>query len=175
MASSPDHIRYRRAQESLGRGLAYHGRGQWQQAINAFKGCLTDDPGNREALYHTAICHACLGRAPESLDILRDLLARPDTDDAFRVRVLQTLGKVGIQINNYPLAAQALHQAFEITGIGGAPILNQLAAVMCKAGDLDRGFDLFLKAADAASNAPEPQTGAPKHQRPKNDGGFVLG
>ena len=135
-------------EDSLRRGIAYVQRRQWQQALNALNTCLQAEPGNLEARYHLALSQAGAGRAREAQRVLEETLALPRLDDYNRVRLLKLSGQVAIQIGDYQLAADSLDAAFEITGVGGAPILNQLAQVMCKAGDFERGFNLYFQALD---------------------------
>ncbi|MBH25311.1 MAG: hypothetical protein CMH57_12845 [Myxococcales bacterium] len=143
---SADDFHQQRAADALRRGVAYARRHQWQQAMNALTSCLQEEPNNLEARYYMAISQASSGRAREARRLLEQTLAMPRLDDFQRVRLLKLLGKVSIQSSDYHLAADSLHQAFTLTGVGGAPILNELAQVMCKAGDFDRAFDLYIKA-----------------------------
>ncbi|MEL6182368.1 MAG: tetratricopeptide repeat protein [Myxococcota bacterium] len=143
---STDDYQQQRAGDALRRGIAYVHRHQWQQAMNALTSCLQEEPGNLDGRYYMAISQASSGRAREARRLLEQTLQLPRLDDFHRVRFLKLLGKVSIQSSDYHLAADSLHEAFTLTGVGGAPILNDLAQVMCKAGDFGRGFDLFFKA-----------------------------
>ena len=149
--SDPPNIQTQRAQDALRRGVAYTQRRQWQQALNALSTCLQVDPRNIEARYHVALSQAGSGRAREARRVLEQTLEIPNLDDYNRVRLLKLLGQLSIQTGEYQLAADSLDAAYSITGTGGASILNQLAQVMCKAGDFERGFGLYLQALDHSS------------------------
>ena len=138
-------------EDALRRGVGYVERRQWQQAINALNSCLQADPANLEARYNLALSQSGCGRANEALRVLEETLMLPRLDDFNRVRLLKLVGQVAIQTGNYQLAADNLDAAFKITGVGGAPILNQLGQVMCKAGDFERGFGLYFQALEHAS------------------------
>lgn len=139
-------LQRQRANASLERGVAYIHRKQWQQAASALQNALTESPQSIPVHYHLAFCFANTGNALRARRLLEDALALPHTDDAWRVRLLRLLARVSMQASDYALAAECLESAVAITGLGGAPILNQLAQVFCKSGDFERGFELFVKA-----------------------------
>ena len=46
----------------MGRGNAYAGRGQWDQALRAYSSALEEDSESVEARYRLAICQARIGQ-----------------------------------------------------------------------------------------------------------------
>ena len=138
-------MRAERAEAAYERGRAYAARRQWQQALRALSAALGDAPEHIEAHRELARCHAQMGNGREALRLLDQALELPRLDDASKVGLLQLLGRVSIQNADYHRASEAFQEALDITGTGGAPILNQLAEVMCKSGDFDRGFALFFR------------------------------
>lgn len=130
----------------MARGLGYARLGQWQQAIRALTTALEESPEHVEAHHQLAVCHAQTGNAREARRLLQRALGLPRLGDAERVGLLRLLGRVGIQMNDYALAAECFEEALGITGTSGGPILNQLAQVMCKSGDYERGFALYVRA-----------------------------
>ncbi len=141
-----EEMNYERARASLNRGIAYANREQWQQAINALESALEDDHQLLPAQYYLALCYGHTGNGLHACRLLEDLRDNPRLDDGWRVRVLQLLSKVGIQMREYELAADSLEQAYHLTGAGGSAVLNSLAQVLCKAGNYKRGFELYFKA-----------------------------
>lgn len=128
------------------RGLGYARRAQWPQAIRALRSALESDPGHLESHIELGRALSQTGQAFEGLRMLERALVLPGLDDAARVRVLRLLGRASIQEGDYARAAEAFEEALAITGQSSGPILNQLAEVMCKSGDFERGFALFLRA-----------------------------
>ena len=139
-------LRARSAQASWMRGLGYARRGQWQQAIRALRAAIDEDPGHIEAMRELAACLAASGNGREAVRWIDQALSFERLDDGTRVRLLRLLGKTCMQGGDYRRAADAYQEALEISGHTGGPILNQLAAVMCKSGNFDRGYDLFFRA-----------------------------
>lgn len=135
-----------RAHEALQRGVGYSRRGQWQQAINALEAASNEASTWLDARYELALCYGMMGRVRDARLMLESGLAAPDLHDAGRVKYLKLFAKVAMQASDYHLAAHCLEEAYDITGIGGAPILNNLAQVHCKSGDFQRGFELFFRA-----------------------------
>ena len=148
--SNPEYLG-ERAWASLQRGIGYARRAQWQQDIKALESALADAPDSLEARYQLALCFGQMGRARDAVVNIEAAMASPRLDDANRVRFLRLLARVSMQSGDYNMAAHSLEEAFQITGVGGAPILNNLAQVMCKSGDFEKGFDLFFQAMNQSS------------------------
>lgn len=138
-------MREQRAQASIMRGVGYARQGQWQQAVRALSAALEDQPHNLEAHYQLAVCHGQLGNAREARRLLQRALGFEELVDAQRLRLLRLLGRIGIQMGDYALAADCFEAALEMTGEVGGPILDQLAQVMCKSGNYQRGLSLYMR------------------------------
>jgi tetratricopeptide (TPR) repeat protein len=149
MSVDEQRLQRERAQASLMRGIGYARQGQWQQAVRALTGALEELPDHLEAHYQLAACQAQLGNAREARRLIQRALAMEGLVDAERLRFLRLLGKLGIQVGDYVLAADCFEEALEMTGEVGGPILDQLAQVMCKSGNYGRGISLYLRAAQA--------------------------
>jgi Tfp pilus assembly protein PilF len=134
------------AYAALQRGIGYSKRGQWQQAINALQSAVEDPSTFLDARYELALCYGMMGRVRDARTMLESGLNAENLDDANKVKYLKLFSKVAMQAADYHLAAHCLEEAYDITGIGGAPILNNLGQVHCKSGDFERGFQLFFRA-----------------------------
>ncbi len=146
MSTPEAQLRAERVEASVMRGIGYARRNQWQQALRALTAALEEDPQHIEAHYQLAICQAQVGNAREGSRLLRRALSFPQLRDADKLRLLRTLGRIGIQVGDYPLAADCFEAALDMTGDTGGPIFDQLAQVMCKSGQFKRGLDLYLRA-----------------------------
>jgi tetratricopeptide (TPR) repeat protein len=135
-----------RARAAIVRGNSYAGRGQWDQALRAYQSALEEDVENVEGRYRLAVCQARLGQNREARLVLEHALNNPTIRTADRVRVLQLLGRICLQGGDHARAAQCFETVMDMTGTTGAPVLNQLAQVMCKSGDYRRAFALFHRA-----------------------------
>ena len=129
----------------MARGNAYAGRGQWDQALRAYQSALQEDSESVEARYRLAICQAQLGQNREARLVLEHALGG-ELRAADRVRVTQLLGRVCLQSGDHLRAAECFETVLGLTGTAGGPALNQLAQVMCKSGNYERGFALFFRA-----------------------------
>ncbi len=135
-----------RVRAAVMRGNGYAGRGQWDQALRAYQSALEEDTESVEARYQLAVCQARLGQNREARLVLEHALANPEIRTADRVRVLQLLGRICLQGGDHARASQCFETVMDMTGTTGAPVLNQLAQVMCKSGNYERGFSLFYRA-----------------------------
>ncbi len=145
--STGDGFGREQAQAAWLRGVGYARQGQWQQAVRALRSAIEGEPGHVAAHVELARCLAQMGSANEAMRWLDAALDLARRDDAMRVRILRLRGRVALQCADYGSAAQSFEGALDITGEAGAPILNQLAEVMLKSGDYQRGFELFVRAA----------------------------
>lgn len=141
-----DPYRRERVQAAVIRGNGYAARGQWDQALRAYQSALEEDAESVEARYRLAVCQARLGQNREARLVLEHALAAPHLRTADQVRCLQLMGRICLQGGDHGRAAQCFETVMDLTGTTGAPVLNQLAQVMCKSGNYRRGFALFHRA-----------------------------
>lgn len=135
-----------RVRAAIIRGNGYVARGQWDQGLRAYQSALEEDAESVEARYRLAICQARLGQNREARLVLEHAINSPVIRTRDRVRVLQLLGRVCLQGGDHGRAAQCFETVMDLTGTTGAPVLNQLAQVMCKSGNYRRAFALFHRA-----------------------------
>ena len=135
-----------RARQYFRQGLAFYQRGQLIEAADALRLAVRERPERIDARVQLGVVLLQRGKAADGLSVLNSGLARPGLSDDQRCVLLQQASSCAAANNNYDLARSYLEQALELGGSPDPNTLNQVAAICCKGGEFNTGFDYFLKA-----------------------------
>jgi tetratricopeptide (TPR) repeat protein len=92
-------------------GVAYYKKGDYIQAVDAFKRALEEDPTDNEAIQLSGLSYYLAGRPAEAIPLLekvQEWYPRANVDAAY------ILGLCYIQIKNYLQARQAFARMFDV-------------------------------------------------------------
>ncbi len=135
-----------RARQYYQQGVAFAQRGAMAEAEEALRAAVRMVADHIEARIHLARVVLRRGRAAEGLRILNSGLSRKDIPDDDRARLLQTGASCASADGQYSVAREYLEKALKLGDSQEAAVLNKVAAVCCKGGEFETGFDYFLKA-----------------------------
>lgn len=137
-----------RARQYYQQGVAFYQRGQFSEAVEALRMALRHAPDHIEARIELGTVLLCRGKADDGLNVLNAGLARPNLTQKQRIALYQQAASCAASSNKYDLARSYLEQAIDAGGRPDVYLLNQVAAVCCKGGEFNVGFDYFLKATE---------------------------
>ena len=136
-----------RARQYYQQGVSFFQRGELIEADEALRGALRTTPGHIDARIQLAKVLLRRGRANEGLHVLNGGLSQDGTSEVDRARLLETAAACASNAGEYDVARGYLEDALDLGRSGSAQVLNKVAAVSCKGGEFQTGFDYFLKAA----------------------------
>ena len=136
-----------RARQYYQQGVTFYLRGQLVEATDALRLAVRTVPDHVDARVKLGAVLLKRGKPEEGLQVLDNGLARPSLDAAQRGRLLQQASSCAAATNRYELARSYLERALELGGSPDPQVLNQVAAVCCKGGEFEMGFDYFMRAA----------------------------
>ncbi|MCA9562471.1 MAG: tetratricopeptide repeat protein [Myxococcales bacterium] len=145
MSSNTNEITVR-ARQYYHQGLAFEERGQFSEAIEALQAAVRTAPENIEARIDLGRVLLKRGRAEDGLRVLDQGLARENVSTVNRRTLLESAARCSAAVGRYRESRQYLERALELAE-DQPEVLNQVAAVCCKGGQFEEGFDYFLKAA----------------------------
>lgn len=145
-----------RARRYYQRGVYYYERGRWSDAASNLRDALKIYPEHSRARLYLG---AALARQKLYLDAVRVLEEGrhlPSVPDGAMRDLLRLLSIICMIRQDHPAAEYYLRRALELGAADGL-LQGKLASVLCKAGDFEAGFDLFLQQArraprDSATN-----------------------
>ncbi|MBN1945107.1 MAG: hypothetical protein JW797_05490 [Bradymonadales bacterium] len=144
-----------RARQFYQQGIGFYSRGQLSEAVDALRHAIRAASDHVDARIQLGIVLVARGKAAEGLEVIETGLARRDLQQPDRIRLLVQASSCAAAANQYQDARAYLERAMELGGMPDAHILNQVAAICCKGGEFDVGFDYFLKAATSGSSPEE--------------------
>lgn len=136
-----------RARQFYQQGLGFYQRGELIEATEALRLAVRTVPDHVDARLQLGRVLQRRGKPDEALRVIDAGLARQTLSTDRRIKLLQEAASCCASLNRYELARHYLEQALELGRVTDVHLLNQVAAVCCKGGEFETGFDYFLKAA----------------------------
>ena len=141
-----------RARQFYQQGVGFFQRNQLSEATEALRYAVRTAPDHINARIQLGIVLVARTKALDGLSVIESGLARRGLRSVDRGRLLLQASSCAAAANHYQQARTYLEQAMELGGRPDAHILNQVAAICCKGGEFQTGFDYFLQAADQRSS-----------------------
>lgn len=136
-----------RAVKFFKRGIYHYQRGQWLEATSALRDSLQLYPEHIQARMHLGVSLVRQRLYLDAIKVLEEGRHLSSIDEKTQLKLLKLLSTICIIRQDYPAAQYYLEAALAMQP-DDLQLTNRLASLSCKAGDFDRGFELFLESAN---------------------------
>ena len=136
-----------RARQYYQQGVAFFQRGALSEADVALRRAIQTAPDHMDARVQLARVLLRRGRPNDGLRVIDAGLARNSLTDEERARLLEQAARCASTAGQYDTARSYLEQALSLGKSRSKQVLNNVAAVCCKGGEFETGFEYFLVAA----------------------------
>ena len=148
-----------RARRFYDRGLHYYRGGRWVDAAVCLRDAVKLYPEHTNARLYLGASLARQRAYLDAVQVLEEGRHQPNINDAAMAKLLRLLSVVCLIRQDFPAATYYLERALEITP-DEVELQHKLASVMCKSGQFEDGFDIYLRVAkrgaDADADAADP-------------------